>query len=1512
MSDALATLALEPEVDAQPSRRVRVLALLSPFSMARAERYVAEGTTLLDIVTSLELESWKDAMVAIDGRPVEPRWWRNTCPKPDHLVTVRAIPRGGGSSSDKGWIQIAAGVVLIAVGIILAFTVWGAPIAPYLIAMGAGLVISGAVTLIFPPPSVPKLSSGAADDAPVFSITGSRNNLNPYGVIPRVYGRHKVFPIFGALPFTELVGNVQYVRELFIIGYGPYELSDFRIGETPIANFAEVEVEIRQGYPSDPPMTLYSNTVHEEVLALSLVNNVEPVRQTDGAVDEFSVDFVFAAGLYHINGNGQIVEIGTRIQISYRKLGDVTWIVAEDKTHVAKTTQPLRRSFRQIVGERAVYEVKMRQFGAGNGQGLGAVVSIATWARLRSILYEEPITLPGLCRVAIRIKATDQLNGVVDSFNCIAHSILPDYDVLTNSWVQRATSNPASVYRDILQGSANARPLADDRLDLPALQAWHTDCDLRGRTFSFVVEQRTTVAELLRQVVAVGRATLGSVDGTFGVVRDILQTVPVQHFTPRNSRNFSGGKLFRDMPDAIKCQFINPDTNWEIDEVFVYRDGFNEFNANKFQSLQFFGVTSSDQAYKSGRYHLADAQLRPEVYSFETDVEHIVCTRGDLIRLTHDVPLFGIKSGRIKSVTLNVGGAATGVTVDEVLPMEAGHSYDMRIRRADASTPSVVAAVTTVVGDQLSVTFTTPISAATLPVAGDLFMFGEVGQQSIEAIVTRIEMLKDLGARIICVDAAPAIHNIETEPIPPHDPQITLPPERRPPPEPEIFGLTSEGTLVSRSPTGSIGTMITVHWTFPSSENLVGATMQAAWRPSGVDVTDPWTRFPEEPLAEANAVALGPLAPGSMVDIRIRAVSTFAVPSDWVHVILIDLPNPPVLAGYSLEVIADGYLARIDRRIGPPPPPVVRGLRLVNSLTGGPNDTDFAGIEAKLAWNAVALHTGSGDGEDDITVDSEIRDYIVNVLSGGILRHEASRTVANFTYAYEQNIEDHAGIPARTLLIRVWARGQDGQLSPSPAELTVQNPGPDMSQILPTLTPAVGAIVVDWKSFVSSDYDLDRFEILVDTVSPPVVVAMTSDIVHREAIVAALSAGVPYFVQIVPYDAFGIGIASQIATATPTAANLDMFVRSFTPEGIIFAFDAITNQVAWTAGTLNWTVDGSTIEARDITADSATWTGPSLFIYYVLGETIFRTTTTVALALGTDRAVMAVYLGGTTLNVNWGKVMIHGTDVLAGTLGSAALITNQAIITGSAQIANAIINNAHITSLAADKITAGSILSQILIGAGRIATAETGARVELAGSGLDVYNASNQSVVKAQEAVPHFRIGRTIADGALVEPIELSSSGDLEQFITNQFTNLAVIRQARARSTGLSQTSGTETIKATYTDLIRTVRAEDTIGTWWQVSANIDDITGAGGSGIIRLRRGTTTIGTLIGSFTVTIGPSKTGVPVKAWRTFHYLQAPFAANTDHSYVITMQIISVVGSITLVVDESAVMLLAKSA
>jgi predicted phage tail protein len=192
--DALTPYIAEPEIiDRQAAGSVRVLTLPSPFSFAREEQSVPEGRTLAEILASLELENWKDALVAIDGRPVKQEWWATTRPKPGHLVCIRCIPRGGGGGSDKSWISIAAGVILIVVGILLLGT-WAAPASPYLITLGVGLVVSGALQLIFPPPALPRLKSGSGAENPVFSITGSRNVANPYGAICRVYGRHKIFP----------------------------------------------------------------------------------------------------------------------------------------------------------------------------------------------------------------------------------------------------------------------------------------------------------------------------------------------------------------------------------------------------------------------------------------------------------------------------------------------------------------------------------------------------------------------------------------------------------------------------------------------------------------------------------------------------------------------------------------------------------------------------------------------------------------------------------------------------------------------------------------------------------------------------------------------------------------------------------------------------------------------------------------------------------------------------------------------------------------------------------------------------------------------------------------------------------------------------------------------------------------------------------------------------------------------------------------------------------------------
>jgi hypothetical protein len=48
--------------------------------------------------------------------------------------------------------------------------------------------------------------------SPTLSITGALNKANLYGPIPKILGRHKVFPLYGASAYTESAGADQYLR----------------------------------------------------------------------------------------------------------------------------------------------------------------------------------------------------------------------------------------------------------------------------------------------------------------------------------------------------------------------------------------------------------------------------------------------------------------------------------------------------------------------------------------------------------------------------------------------------------------------------------------------------------------------------------------------------------------------------------------------------------------------------------------------------------------------------------------------------------------------------------------------------------------------------------------------------------------------------------------------------------------------------------------------------------------------------------------------------------------------------------------------------------------------------------------------------------------------------------------------------------------------------------------------------------------------------------------------------
>src|SRR5680860_1411355 len=137
--------------------------------------------------------------------------------------------------------------------------------------------------------------------------------------------------------------------------------------------------------------------------------------------------------------------------------------------------------------------------------------------------------------------------------------------------------------------------------------------------------------------------------------------------------------------------------------------------------------------------------------------------RGDLVRVTHDVPLWGLASGRIKAL-LDDGVNISAITLDEACPMETGKQYGIRVRQADGQ--SVYRNVITNAGETTTLTLVNPLALAAGPLPGDLVQFGE--QSAAPG--------PDLSARITAVDHAPGIFTAATQAIPDFDPGITVPP----------------------------------------------------------------------------------------------------------------------------------------------------------------------------------------------------------------------------------------------------------------------------------------------------------------------------------------------------------------------------------------------------------------------------------------------------------------------------------------------------------------------------------------------------------------------------------------------------------------------------------------------------------------------------------------------------------------------------------------------------------------
>lgn len=1095
---------------------VLVHARPTPLTGETLSTAVPHGGTISDMLAVAGVEAHPWLNVSLSGVLVPPPAWAHVRPKPGAILTVAAMPAGGGGGGDsgKGLRTIATIAVIAAAAAGPGWIMGPAWIAAHatgaaLISAGIGIAGALAVSALIPPP---KRRGSSGLEGSGLGISGTRNELRENDPIPVVLGKFRFAPPYASQPRSETIGDDQYLRLLFLVGYGPLAISELKIGDTAIDEFEGVEYEVLDGSPGQADPTLFPGVVLEDSLSVELDHAGNPVTRTSPAgADELSIDITFPDGLAFLQRDGDAVTTTVAFDIEYSPTGLNTWtrvngaspdfsrglaflfrtpevqpggngshstdlawgfsttaarpsylpdsffswelrgyiytpgnnphgteydfgldcsdageleisgqVVASwygthaplggaspDFTAHTGTIRLNRgwHAFRvrmearsatacfavgmrqtsvggafsvvtasQIAGTRmgqsllsgtqhpsyrwfdtsqyngslvatgnrtgltrrslswavprGQYDVRMRRVSPLGGTSDDSTIDEAFWTALRAIRNESPVKIDGMALVAMRIKASDQLNGVVDTFNLVAQTICLDWDAAEADWIQRATSNPASLYRRVLQGPGNKRPLTDEQLDLVELQAWHEQTATLGLEYNSVLADRVTVFDICQEVCAAGRASPGVRDGKYTVVRDREQTTARQLFTPRNTYGYSVKRVFPDPPHALRIRFFNSDAGYVQDERVVLDDGYqlpdesgvarDAFDvespllplATKFETITLPGVATGTEAFKHGRYFLAVARLRPEEHTFGVDFEQLAVTRGDMVLLAHDVPRLGLTWGRVLALIMDAGGNIAGVDLDEEVTMDAGDTYRLAVRIFDGSI--IARQVVTAEGVSKRLTFTSPFTPSEAgPARGDLVAFGRIGSETHQLVIKAIAM-DGLHARLTCVDHAPAVHLADVGAIPPWDPDISLPPLYQQGPEtPVIEDIRSDDYVMIRGADGTLMPRMVIYLRPPSTTRplAVEAFVRLRTVPAFPDLpSGPYSSRPRTPI-ESNSVSVVDVIEGVTYQIRLRTAAANGMVSPWVeaeHTVIGKRNPPPDLISFSVRRLTDG------------------------------------------------------------------------------------------------------------------------------------------------------------------------------------------------------------------------------------------------------------------------------------------------------------------------------------------------------------------------------------------------------------------------------------------------------------------------------------------------------------------------------------------------------------------------------------------------------------------------------
>ncbi|MBR1403487.1 MAG: hypothetical protein IJ558_04865 [Treponema sp.] len=323
---------------------IQVTACLNPFSTERSEFTFEQGISVSDIIKKLDAlhavnTGWR---VLIDDEIVTDF---SRVPKDGQHVYVKLVPEGDTQSTGTG-MKIGGGLAVLGGIIAIATLGWtgvGGVLGATLIGAGISCFAGGAVLYNTDIPSISNKKQESPEQDP--SIRGSQNQMRPYGVVPTLLGRRRIYTDLASKSYTWAENGAVYLYQLFCVGQKDMEIfhgqdkdhpNSIKIDETLITDYSETGdidkilagedslIDLRIHQDGTMP-ELYDRCVHEEQINAILKHETDEgidgsiIRTTPDGTEEINVDVFFYNGLAKYNDEGKLVDTSVAIGAWYKK-----------------------------------------------------------------------------------------------------------------------------------------------------------------------------------------------------------------------------------------------------------------------------------------------------------------------------------------------------------------------------------------------------------------------------------------------------------------------------------------------------------------------------------------------------------------------------------------------------------------------------------------------------------------------------------------------------------------------------------------------------------------------------------------------------------------------------------------------------------------------------------------------------------------------------------------------------------------------------------------------------------------------------------------------------------------------------------------------------------------------------------------------------------------------------------------------------------------------------------------